>query len=106
MSTFNHLLKRISDLFPRNPKCINGASKYLPLHLTQTDRDLRMKLDFGLLFERRNKPVNQKMKLYIKYMVSLRCKMMVKEELYKLGLKWVSIDLGVIEIKEDLLPEQ
>jgi hypothetical protein len=27
------------------------------------------------------------MKLYIKYMVSLRCKMMVKEELKKLGTK-------------------
>ncbi len=40
------------------------------------------------------------MKLYIKYMVSLRCKMMVKEELKKLGLRYVSVDLGVVEIME------
>jgi AraC-like DNA-binding protein len=46
------------------------------------------------------------MKLYIKYMVSLRCKMMVKEELKKLNLHFVVIDLGVVEILEDISPEQ
>ncbi len=46
------------------------------------------------------------MKLYIKYMVSLRCKMMVKEELIKLGLHYVLIDLGVLEILEDVTAEQ
>jgi len=46
------------------------------------------------------------MKLYIKYMVSLRCKMMVKEELKKLGLKYVVLDLGVVEILEDITNEQ
>lgn len=46
------------------------------------------------------------MKLYIKYMVSLRCKMMVKEELIKLGLHYVLIDLGVVEILEDVTAEQ
>lgn len=46
------------------------------------------------------------MKLYIKYMVSLRCKLMVKEELKKLGLKYVSVELGVVEIMEDITPEQ
>ncbi|MDW3210320.1 MAG: AraC family transcriptional regulator [Reichenbachiella sp.] len=46
------------------------------------------------------------MKLYIKYMVSLRCKMMVKEELLKLGLHYVVVDLGMIEILEDITPEQ
>lgn len=40
------------------------------------------------------------MKLYIKYMVSLRCKALVKEELTKLGLHYVIVDLGVIEILE------
>jgi YesN/AraC family two-component response regulator len=40
--------------------------------------------------------------LYIKYMVSLRCKMVVKEELKKLGLHYVVVDLGMIEILEDL----
>jgi AraC-like DNA-binding protein len=38
------------------------------------------------------------MKLYIKYMVSLRCKMMVKEELIKLGLHVTDVDLGVVEV--------
>jgi YesN/AraC family two-component response regulator len=46
------------------------------------------------------------MKLYIKYMVSLRCKMMVKEELKKLGLQYVIVDLGMIEILEDITDEQ
>jgi AraC-like DNA-binding protein len=39
-------------------------------------------------------------------MVSLRCKMMVKEELKKLGLRYVFVDLGTIEILEDITPEQ
>ena len=39
-------------------------------------------------------------------MVSLRCKMMVKEELKKLGLKYVIVDLGMVEILEDITNEQ
>ncbi len=39
-------------------------------------------------------------------MVSLRCKMMVKEELKKLGLKYIALDLGVVEILEDITDEQ
>ena len=46
------------------------------------------------------------MKLYIKFMVSLRCKMMVKEELAKLGIKAISIELGLVEILEDITKEQ
>ncbi len=46
------------------------------------------------------------MKLYIKYMVSLRCKMMVKEELKKLGLHYVIVDLGMIEILEEITANQ
>lgn len=42
------------------------------------------------------------MVLYIKYMVSLRCKMMVKEELHKIGLNYIFVDLGKVEILEDL----
>lgn len=42
------------------------------------------------------------MKLYIKYMVSLRCKMVVKDELAKLGLHFVVVDLGFVQIKEDI----
>ncbi|MER3374853.1 MAG: helix-turn-helix domain-containing protein [Allomuricauda sp.] len=46
------------------------------------------------------------MLLYIKYMVSLRCKMVVKEELKKLGLHYVNVDLGTIEILENITDHQ
>ena len=39
-------------------------------------------------------------------MVSLRCKMMVKEELKKLGIVYVIVDLGMVEILEDITAEQ
>jgi len=39
-------------------------------------------------------------------MVSQRCKMMVQDELKKLGLKYVVLDLGMVEILEDITPEQ
>lgn len=45
------------------------------------------------------------MKLFIKYMVSLRCKMLVKEELKKLGLHFIVVDLGEIEVMETITPE-
>lgn len=46
------------------------------------------------------------MKLYVRYMVSLRCKMMVKEELKKLGLQAVSVELGMVETTTDITPAQ
>jgi AraC-like DNA-binding protein len=46
------------------------------------------------------------LKLYIKYMVSNRCKLAVKEELRRLGLHYILVDLGEVEIMEDLSPEQ
>ena len=46
------------------------------------------------------------MKLYIKYMVSNRCKMAVKEELKKLGLHFIVVDLGEVEIMETITNEQ
>lgn len=39
-------------------------------------------------------------------MVSLRCIMMVKEELKKLGLHFVVVDLGMVEILEDITQTQ
>lgn len=39
-------------------------------------------------------------------MVSLRCKMVVKEELRKLGLHFIVVDLGEIEIMEDMTDNQ
>jgi len=46
------------------------------------------------------------MKLYIKYMVSNRCKMVVKDELKKLGLHFVLVDLGEVDIMEDISFEE
>jgi AraC-like DNA-binding protein len=67
----------------------------------------------GLLFKQLKvkgypdqKTIPAKMILYIKYMVSLRCKMIVKDELIKLGLKYVSLDLGMVEIMEDISEKQ
>ncbi len=46
------------------------------------------------------------MKLYIKNMVCSRCKMVVKEQLEDLGLQTISVNLGEVEIKEDLNKDQ
>jgi AraC-like DNA-binding protein len=39
-------------------------------------------------------------------MVSLRCKMLVKEELEKLGLQYKTVDLGEVEIMGNITKEQ
>ena len=46
------------------------------------------------------------MVLYVKYMVSIRCKMMVKAELEALNLHFRTVELGEIEIIENITPEQ
>jgi AraC-like DNA-binding protein len=46
------------------------------------------------------------LKLHIKYMVSNRCKMAVKEELKKFGLHFIVVDLGEVEIMETISTEQ
>lgn len=46
------------------------------------------------------------MKLYIKSMVSLRCKMIVKEALHNIGLQYIVLDLGLVEVLEDISNEQ
>jgi AraC-like DNA-binding protein len=39
-------------------------------------------------------------------MVSMRCKMVVKEELNKLGLHFIVVDMGVVDSMEDISTEQ
>ena len=46
------------------------------------------------------------MKLYIKYMVSIRCKLLVKAELKNLGLHFIVVELGEVEIMENISPRQ
>jgi AraC-like DNA-binding protein len=50
-------------------------------------------------------PKKRQLKLYIKYMVSNRCKAAVKEVLKKLGLHFIVVDLGEVEIMEDISAE-
>jgi AraC-like DNA-binding protein len=45
-------------------------------------------------------------KLYIKNMVCVRCKLVVKSELEKLGLHFSKVELGEAEIMEDIAPDQ
>lgn len=45
------------------------------------------------------------MKLYIKYMVSNRCKIAVREVLRKMGLHFVVVDLGEVEVMEEISGE-
>lgn len=42
------------------------------------------------------------MKIFIQNMVSLRCKMMVKSELEKLGIDYKSVELGEVQLVEPL----
>ncbi|MDP4200538.1 MAG: AraC family transcriptional regulator [Bacteroidota bacterium] len=46
------------------------------------------------------------MKLYIKYMVSIRCKLMVKAELERLGLHHTIVELGEVEISDIITQPQ
>lgn len=46
------------------------------------------------------------MKLYIKNMVCSRCIMVVKSEFEKLGLQTIAVELGEVEIKEDINENQ
>ena len=46
------------------------------------------------------------MKIYIKNMVSLRCKMVVIEELKKLDILYLNIELGLVELVEELSTKQ
>jgi len=39
-------------------------------------------------------------------MVSLRCKMVVKEELKKLGLRYFTVELGTVDVFEEMSPGQ
>jgi hypothetical protein len=39
-------------------------------------------------------------------MVSLRCKLLVKQELENLGLHFTTVDLGIVEIMEDITKDQ
>lgn len=42
------------------------------------------------------------LKLYVKNMVCIRCIMVVKDELTKLGLRYISVQLGEVEMMEEI----
>lgn len=45
------------------------------------------------------------MRIYIKYMVSLRCKMILKGELERLHLPYYDLELGMVDLVGDLSPK-
>ena len=51
-------------------------------------------------------PAKSTMKIYVKNMVCSRCKMVVKDELKKIGLHFIIVDLGEIEIMENISDEK
>jgi len=46
------------------------------------------------------------MRIYIKNMVSLRCELMVKQELKKIGLNYLVVTIGMVELREKASQEQ
>jgi AraC-like DNA-binding protein len=46
------------------------------------------------------------MKLFIKYMVSIRCKMLVKAELENLGIQYSTVELGEVNIPQGITDTQ
>lgn len=46
------------------------------------------------------------MKIFIKYMVSIRCKMLVKSELDKLHIPYTSVELGEVNLEHNITSEQ
>ena len=46
------------------------------------------------------------MKLRVRYMVSIRCKMVLKAELERLGLHYSTVELGEADIEENITEEQ
>src|ERR1035437_8466282 len=46
------------------------------------------------------------MKLYIKYMVSIRCKMVVRAILKNLGLHYSNVELGEVNIMENITDQE
>lgn len=67
---------------------------------------LNMKYSGNYPEERNYRPNNIKIRLYIKYMVSLRCKILVKEELESLEIPFWFMDLGMVELFEEISLKQ
>lgn len=81
----------------------NRRNNHLILLLTQTG-------DCGLSFvtctTNNRTTARPTLKLYIKYMVSIRCKMVVKEAFKKLGLHYVTVNLGEVNVLENITDNQ
>jgi len=50
--------------------------------------------------------MHQSMKIYIRYMVSLKCKANVKDALKKLGISSIIRELGTVELRQEITPAQ
>lgn len=92
----------MTHVFAACKPCILRISPFDSIALSPKWRHLVLQgLNFPKPFVRLTVPFLREMKLYIKYMVSVRCKMAVKEALEKLRLPYAYVDLGEIETLEN-----
>jgi|WetSurSiteA1Bulk_404760.scaffolds.fasta_scaffold02624_5 AraC-like DNA-binding protein len=80
------------------------ASEKLTAKLNISQKQERIFVN--LLCRRQEISIKQYLKIYIQNMVCIRCKMVVKSELEKLGLHYTSVELGEADIMEDISNEQ
>jgi AraC-like DNA-binding protein len=59
---------------------------------------------FGAEFP--NRIINGVLKIYIKFMVSLRCKLIVQQQLDRIGIPYLSIELGMVETEGSITSYQ
>jgi len=91
---------------------VTGSKGFIGSHLVKRLNELGydlIELDSKNGFDVTNKNCLNKikrLKLYIKNMVCIRCKMVVRSELEKLGLHHTFVELGEVTILEELSPEQ
>jgi AraC-like DNA-binding protein len=101
--TLQHICRRTNPQHKANlQKSCNSANA------RQTVLILTERFEFSIVLQTaiiRHTLNYDNLKLYIKNMVCSRCKMVVKAELEKAGLHPLTVELGEVEIKEQLTPD-
>ena len=99
----NHYDYLISCHYPKNQ--IRNLNRWYSMHQLSigclTSHIHLNKINpFGAEFP--NRIINGVLKIYIKFMVSLRCKLIVQQQLDRIGIPYLSIDLGVVETENNI----
>jgi len=63
-------------------------------------------IGIAFLNYRCNQKEKETLKIYIKFMVSLRCKIIVQQELEKIGIPYLSVELGLVETKDQVSDQE